>query len=38
MAKIVTTFPKTVRVIEHSLIPLKDGTTPGGSHLVAGGC
>ena len=23
---IVTTFPKTVRVIEHALIPLKDGT------------
>src|SRR3984893_13979811 len=23
---IVTTFPKTVRVIEHTLIPLKDGT------------
>src|SRR6202045_487665 len=27
MANIVTTFPKTVRVIEHTLIPLKDGTT-----------
>src|ERR1700719_3806813 len=27
MAKVVTTFPKTVRVIEHTLIPLKDGTT-----------
>ena len=27
MTKIVTTFPKTVRVIEHTLIPLKDGTT-----------
>src|SRR5271154_6925430 len=26
MTKIVTTFPKTVRVIEHILIPLKDGT------------
>jgi uncharacterized protein len=24
---IVTTFPRTVRVIEHTLIPLKDGTT-----------
>ena len=24
---IVTTFPKAVRVIEHTLIPLKDGTT-----------
>ena len=24
---IVTKFPKTVRVIEHTLIPLKDGTT-----------
>jgi uncharacterized protein len=24
---IVTTFPKTVRVIEHTLIPLRDGTT-----------
>ena len=24
---IVTSFPKTVRVIEHTLIPLKDGTT-----------
>jgi predicted acyl esterase len=23
---IVTTFPRTVRVIEHTLIPLKDGT------------
>ena len=23
---IVTTFPRTVRVIEHMLIPLKDGT------------
>ena len=23
---IVTTFPKAVRVIEHTLIPLKDGT------------
>ena len=23
---IVTTFPRTVRVIEHLLIPLKDGT------------
>src|ERR1700731_957635 len=27
MANIVTTFPKTVRVIEHMSIPLKDGTT-----------
>ena len=26
MANIVTTFPKTVRVIEHVLIPLQDGT------------
>ena len=26
-AVIVTTFPKAVRVIEHTLIPLKDGTT-----------
>jgi len=24
---IVTTFPRAVRVIEHTLIPLKDGTT-----------
>jgi hypothetical protein len=24
---IVTTFPRTVRVIGHTLIPLKDGTT-----------
>jgi hypothetical protein len=24
---IVTTFPRTVRVIEHTLIPLKEGTT-----------
>ena len=24
---IVTTFPRTVRVIEHTLIPSKDGTT-----------
>ena len=24
---IVTNFPKAVRVIEHTLIPLKDGTT-----------
>jgi len=24
---IVTTFPRTVHVIEHTLIPLKDGTT-----------
>jgi predicted acyl esterase len=24
---IVTTFPHTVRVIEHTFIPLKDGTT-----------
>ena len=24
---IVTTFPRSVRVIEHTLIPLKDGTT-----------
>ena len=24
---IVTTFPNTVRVIEHTLIPLQDGTT-----------
>jgi hypothetical protein len=24
---IVTTFPRTVRVIEHALIPLKDGMT-----------
>ena len=24
---IVTTFPRSVRVIEHILIPLKDGTT-----------
>ena len=23
---IVTTFPRSVRVIEHTLIPLKDGT------------
>ena len=27
---IVTTFPRSVRVIEHILIPLKDGTTPNG--------
>jgi predicted acyl esterase len=27
MANIVTTFPRAVRVIEHTLIPLKDGTT-----------
>jgi uncharacterized protein len=27
VAVIVTTFPNTVRVIEHTLIPLKDGTT-----------
>src|SRR6201994_3983103 len=27
MANIVTTFPKAVRVIEHVLIPLQDGTT-----------
>jgi predicted acyl esterase len=27
VAVIVTTFPKAVRVIEHTLIPLKDGTT-----------
>ena len=27
MAKIVTTFPRAVRVIEHVLIPLQDGTT-----------
>jgi hypothetical protein len=27
MANIVTTFPRGVRVIEHTLIPLKDGTT-----------
>ena len=26
-AVIVTTFPNTVRVIEHTLIPLQDGTT-----------
>src|SRR5919198_453941 len=26
VAVIVTTFPRTVRVIEHTLIPLKDGT------------
>src|SRR5579862_2857642 len=26
MANIVTTFPRAVRVIEHTLIPLKDGT------------
>jgi hypothetical protein len=24
---IVTTFPRTVRVIERTLIPLRDGTT-----------
>jgi hypothetical protein len=24
---IVTTFPRTARIIEHALIPLKDGTT-----------
>ena len=24
---IVTTFPRAVRIIEHTLIPLKDGTT-----------
>jgi hypothetical protein len=28
MPVIVTTFPRTVRVIEHTLIPLKDGKTP----------
>jgi hypothetical protein len=27
LSVIVTTFPRTVRVIEHTLIPLKDGTT-----------
>jgi len=27
MTNIVTTFPRAVRVIEHTLIPLKDGTT-----------
>jgi len=27
MTKVVTTFPRAVRVIEHVLIPLKDGTT-----------
>ena len=35
---IVTTFPRAARVIEHTLIPLKDGTDAGGSHLAAGGC
>src|SRR5271166_1845453 len=28
LAVIVTTFPGAVRVIEHTLIPLKDGTMP----------
>ena len=27
MTNVVTTFPKAVRVIEHTLIPLQDGTT-----------
>ena len=27
MAQIVTSFPRAVRVIEHTLIPLQDGTT-----------
>jgi len=29
----VTTFPRTVRVIEHTLIPLKDGTTPAAREI-----
>ena len=31
-------FRRTVREVEHCLIPLKDGTPTGRTHMASGGC